>query len=76
MNDIKDKIIELLKTECGLKGQLINFILDIPELNAILSEQGLNSLFEKFVNEIELIHEQVLKLENDINAIKQINNKN
>ncbi len=76
MIDKKDKIIELLKTECGLKGQLINMLLDMGELNSALGERGLTHVFEKYINEIEYINKQVLELEEQSNIDNNKMNKN
>ncbi len=76
MSDKKDKIIELLKTECGLKGQLINMLLDIDEVNCALGESGLNTVFEEYIKEIDYINKSVLELEQEPDTLNPISNKN
>ncbi len=74
--DNKDKIIELLKTECGLKGELINTILDVNEINIILSEKETLSTIESIINEINIVHEEIMSLESSLTEVNPIKYKN
>ncbi len=63
MKDNRDKIIELLKTECGLKGQLLNLILEVPEMSRVLGENNIMPTLENCINEINKVHDEVVQLE-------------
>ncbi len=66
MKDNKNKIIDLLKVECALKGELLNMVLDIPALNKTLIESDIAPTIENCILEINKIHEDVVKLESDL----------
>ncbi len=75
MKDTKDKMIELLKNECGLKGQLINMMIELEGMNVILGESGFIPILEKFIDEIDSINNQVLALEEELTNPKTLADK-
>ncbi len=63
MKDNRDKIIELLKIECGLKGELVNMVLQVPGLNEVMETNNILPTLQNCILEINKIHDQVVKLE-------------
>ncbi len=61
----KDKIIDLLKIESGLKGELVNIILEIPGMTQVLAEKGVLQTIKNCIDESNKAHAEVLKLEQE-----------
>ncbi len=77
MKDNRDKIIDLLKIECGLKGELVNLILESPGLNQILAQSDIMTTLENCILEINKVHDEVVRLEmQDTDGLNVKNTKN
>ncbi len=60
--DTKDEIIKLLKEECGLKGQLLNSLVDSTGFEEFLRSNNKVELFQDYIQTINEIHDKVMKL--------------